>query len=124
MSDTGDFFRGRIDQMIDLRHPLAVLSARIPWQEIEASLAQQFARGIRDGQRVEGTDLVRSEHAAGGRGRVEGGPPAAADAADDLAAVPQARVRRERRARGRALGRDAAVALLLGDGLLRASPCT
>ena len=27
MSDTADFFRGRIDQMIDLKHPLAVLGA-------------------------------------------------------------------------------------------------
>jgi IS5 family transposase len=47
MSDTADFFRGRIDQMIDLRHPLAVLGARMPWQEIEAGLAQQFARRVR-----------------------------------------------------------------------------
>jgi IS5 family transposase len=57
MSDTGDFFRGRIDQMIDLRHPLAVLGARMPWQEIEAGLAQQFARRVREGQRVEAMDL-------------------------------------------------------------------
>ncbi len=39
MSITADFFRNRLDQMIDLRHPLAVLANRIPWQEIEASLA-------------------------------------------------------------------------------------
>ena len=51
MSDTGDFFRGRIDQMIDLRHPLAVLGSRMPWQEIEAGLARQFARRVREGQR-------------------------------------------------------------------------
>jgi IS5 family transposase len=36
---TDDFFRSRIDHMIDLRHPLAVLSSRMPWQQIEASLA-------------------------------------------------------------------------------------
>ena len=36
---TDDFFRNRLDQMIDLRHPLAVLANRMPWQEIEASLA-------------------------------------------------------------------------------------
>lgn len=36
---TEDFFRNRLDQMIDLRHPLAVLASRMPWQEIEASLA-------------------------------------------------------------------------------------
>ena len=33
---TDDFFRNRLDQMIDLRHPLAVLANRMPWQEIEA----------------------------------------------------------------------------------------
>jgi hypothetical protein len=30
---TDVFFRNRLDQMIDLRHPLAVLANRIPWQE-------------------------------------------------------------------------------------------
>ena len=33
---TDDFFRNRLDQLIDLRHPLAVLANRMPWQEIEA----------------------------------------------------------------------------------------
>jgi IS5 family transposase len=28
---TDDFFRNRLDQMIDLRHPLAVLANRMPW---------------------------------------------------------------------------------------------
>ncbi len=54
MSDTADFFRGRIDQMIDLRHPLAVLGSRMPWQEIEASLAGQFARRVREGKPWDG----------------------------------------------------------------------
>ena len=36
---TDDFFRDRLDQMIDLRHPLPVLASRIPWSQIEASLA-------------------------------------------------------------------------------------
>jgi transposase, IS5 family len=39
---TDDFFRNRLDQMIDLRHPLAVLANRMPWQEIEVSLAQRW----------------------------------------------------------------------------------
>jgi hypothetical protein len=30
MSITADFFSNRLDQMIDLRHPLAVLSNRMP----------------------------------------------------------------------------------------------
>ena len=44
MSDTADFFRSRLDQMIDLRHPLAVLSTRMPWQELEASVSHLFAK--------------------------------------------------------------------------------
>ena len=40
-ASTDDFFRSRLDHMIDLRHPLAVLASRMPWQEIEASLAQE-----------------------------------------------------------------------------------
>ena len=36
---TPDFFRARLDAMIDLRHPLAVLATRMPWAEIESALA-------------------------------------------------------------------------------------
>jgi hypothetical protein len=46
---TDDFFRSRIDHMIDLRHPLAVLSSRMPWQQIEASVAHLFVRKARAG---------------------------------------------------------------------------
>jgi hypothetical protein len=35
--------------MIDLRHPLAVLASRMPWQEIEARVAQVFSRKGRAG---------------------------------------------------------------------------
>ncbi|MCW5230482.1 hypothetical protein [Verminephrobacter eiseniae] len=40
---TDDFFRSRIDHMIDLRHPLAVLATRMPWQEIEARVTHLFS---------------------------------------------------------------------------------
>ena len=40
---TDDFFRARIDQMIDLRHPLAVLASRMPWQKIEAGVVERWA---------------------------------------------------------------------------------
>ena len=40
---TDDFFRARIDQMIDLSHPLAVLARRMPWEELEKTLAPVFA---------------------------------------------------------------------------------
>lgn len=31
---TEDLFRARLDQMIDPRHPLAVLATRIPWSTV------------------------------------------------------------------------------------------
>ena len=37
---TDDFFRARLDSMIDLRHPLAVLATRMPWSQIEAALGR------------------------------------------------------------------------------------
>lgn len=35
---TPDFFRSRLEAMADLRHPLAILAKRMPWDAIEASL--------------------------------------------------------------------------------------
>ena len=49
MSDT-DFFRARLDVMIDLRHPLAVLATRMPWDQIEASVAPFLMRKPRMGR--------------------------------------------------------------------------
>lgn len=46
---TDDFFRSRLDQMIDLRHPLAVLAHRLPWSQIEAALAPALAHKDRTG---------------------------------------------------------------------------
>jgi IS5 family transposase len=57
MTDTADFFRSRLDQMIDLRHPLAVLASRMPWQELEASIAHLFAKAVRAGKNIEDLDL-------------------------------------------------------------------
>lgn len=54
---TDDFFRSRIDHMIDLRHPLAVLASRMPWQEIEARVAQVFSRKGRAGVVMPDLDL-------------------------------------------------------------------
>ena len=39
---TDDFFRARLDHMIDMRHPLAVLTTRLPWAQIEPWLAPLF----------------------------------------------------------------------------------
>ena len=54
---TDDFFRARLDQMIDLRHPLAVLAKRMPWAQIEAALAPALAHKDRSGNLAEGLDL-------------------------------------------------------------------
>ncbi len=54
---TPDFFRSRLDAMIDLRHPLAVLTTRMPWAQIEAALAPVFERKARAGMAVMGEDL-------------------------------------------------------------------
>lgn len=54
---TEDFFRARLDHMIDLRHPLVVLASRMPWQQIEASVAHLFSRKARAGQAMPDLDL-------------------------------------------------------------------
>src|ERR1700709_605367 len=65
---TPDFFRSRLDSMIDLRHPLAVLATRMSWASIEATLAPMFERRSRDGRVSETVDLfgVNSLEFAGG----------------------------------------------------------
>lgn len=44
---TPDFFRARLDGMVDPRHPLVVLAGRLPWSQIEQVLAVHFARKVR-----------------------------------------------------------------------------
>ena len=58
-------FHGRANTLlIDLRHPLAVLAvlavlaSRMPWQEIEASVAQLFARRVRSGKAMVDVDPI------------------------------------------------------------------
>ncbi|GAA0535367.1 IS5-like element IS1478 family transposase [Pigmentiphaga daeguensis] len=73
---TDDFFRARIDQMIDLRHPLAVLASRMPWQEIEAGVAHLFVRKAHEGVTMPDLDLFgekpprRARASKAGRPRV------------------------------------------------------
>ncbi len=54
---TPDFIRARLDAMIDLRYPLAVLASRMPWVEIESALTPCLARQDRQGRPIEGLDL-------------------------------------------------------------------
>lgn len=55
---TDDFFRARLDAMIDLKHPLAVLSTRLPWSAIEAAVAPKLARQVLPAKRLRGDDLL------------------------------------------------------------------
>ena len=54
---TADFFRARIDAMIDLRHPLAVLGTRLPWAQIEAALSPLLQKAAREHEVPDGRDL-------------------------------------------------------------------
>ena len=72
---TDDFFRARLDTMIDMRHPLAVLATRMPWAQLEASLAPVFALKPRAGQIVEGSDLFGPTLALAGSGVSNAGRP-------------------------------------------------
>jgi hypothetical protein len=54
---TEDFLSLRLVHMIDLRHTLAVLSSRMPWQQIEASVAHLFSGKVRAGKKLPGVDL-------------------------------------------------------------------
>ena len=71
---TDDFFRSRIDQMIDLRHPLVVLSSRMPWQQIEASVSHLFVRKARAGVTMPDLDLFGEAPAVVGRKSNAGRP--------------------------------------------------
>jgi hypothetical protein len=52
MSPVDDFFRIRLDQMIDNRHPLVILASFMPRLEIEPSLTHQFGRQVKAGKWV------------------------------------------------------------------------
>ncbi|OLG35484.1 transposase, partial [Xanthomonas oryzae pv. oryzae] len=49
-TQNADFFRQPLAEMIDPRHPLAVLARRLPWAQIEAVFAPPFARQGRAGR--------------------------------------------------------------------------
>jgi transposase, IS5 family len=70
-----DFFRSRLDAMIDLKHPLAVLATRLPWGAIEAALAPKLARQALPSKRVQGRDLLGSFEVEFGGGVSPAGRP-------------------------------------------------
>jgi len=72
---TDDFFRARLEQMIDLHHPLAVLAGRIPWTQFEAALAPSFERRDREGRVIETSDLFGTTVQIAGAGTSAAGRP-------------------------------------------------
>ncbi len=72
---TPDFFRARLVDMIDLRHPLAVLATRVPWQTLEATLAPTFARKQRPGVKLSVEDLFGPSLQLAGAGTSAAGRP-------------------------------------------------
>lgn len=72
---TTDFFRARIDAMINLSDPLVVLATRLPWAQIEASLAAKFERQERAGQLIEGHDMFGPTRVLEGAGTSNAGRP-------------------------------------------------
>jgi IS5 family transposase len=72
---TADFSCARLVDMIDLRHPLAVLATRMPWETLEAALAPTFARKRRLGATVEVDDLFGPSLQVVGAGMSAAGSP-------------------------------------------------
>ena len=72
---TPDFFRSRLDAMIDLQHPLAVLARRLPWDRIERALAPKFAHRDRAGRQVIVDDLLGQRQVEFGGGVSNAGRP-------------------------------------------------
>ena len=72
---TPDFFRSRLDAMIDMQHPLVVLAGRLPWSRIEVALATKFERQDRAPQQVLAGDMFGEYDVEFGGGVSIGGRP-------------------------------------------------
>jgi transposase, IS5 family len=57
-AQTPDFFRARLDAMIDLRHPLAVLATRLPWAALAATLSPLLQKAAREHEIPDHVDLL------------------------------------------------------------------
>src|SRR5215212_9982450 len=91
-SGQSDLFRARLDQIVDLDHPVVKLAAAIDWRFLE----EQFGAVYTDAP----------------------GPPAAADAVDGGVGDPQAHARPLGRGAMRALGREPVLPAVLRRGVL------
>ena len=68
-----DFFRSRIDAMINLNDPLAVLATRLPWSQIETAIAAKFEHQNRVGQVPQCEDMFGTTQTVIGGGRSNAG---------------------------------------------------
>ena len=75
MTNPADFFRARIDAMIDMRNPLAVLATRMPWQQIESAIAPHLKRPVRTGRHTLVVDLFGTTAEIAGAGCSAAGRP-------------------------------------------------
>ena len=72
---TPDFFRARLDGMVDPRHPLVVLTGRLPWAQIEQVLAPHFERKARTPDTAIAQDMLGEHQVEFGGGVGSGGRP-------------------------------------------------
>ena len=70
-----DFFRSRIDAMINLNDPLAVLATRLPWNQIETAISTKFEHQNRTGQILKDQDMFGTTETLVGAGRSNAGRP-------------------------------------------------
>jgi transposase, IS5 family len=70
-----DFFRARLDAMINLKDPLAVLATQLPWRQIEAAVATKFEHQHRTGEVLQAQDLFGTTQTLLGAGRSNAGRP-------------------------------------------------
>ena len=72
---TQDFFRVRLDGMVDPRHPLVVLTARLPWPQIEQVLTPHFASRSRPAGNEIAQDMLGEHQVEFGGGVSSAGRP-------------------------------------------------
>jgi IS5 family transposase len=70
-----DYFRSRIDAMINTNDPLAVLASRLPWSQIEAAVATKFEHENRGGEVLKAQDMSGRTETLVGAGRSNAGRP-------------------------------------------------
>ena len=68
-----DFFRSRIDAMVNLNDPLAVLATRLPWNQIETAVAAKFEHQNRAGEIFKAQDMFGTTETLIGAGRSNAG---------------------------------------------------